>query len=98
MRATRVMESALCQEAEDDTTRWSSVDSGDHDYPGARRVNVGQLWDEHRTFLATLPAYLEYGGARSRTYHYLCSRGMIEWRRRTDLKIPPLVKYKSQFT
>ena len=84
-RATRVMEVALCQEAEDNAAGWSSNDSGDHDYPGAhhqgaRHVNVGQLWDEHRTFLAALSAYLKYGGGLSRTYHCPCFRGMTDWR------------------
>ena len=62
VRTTRVMEASLCQEAEDDAARWSNDNSGDHDYPGARRINIGQLWDEHHTFLDTLPIYLEYGG------------------------------------
>ena len=92
------METALCQEAEDDTTGWSSDNSSEHDYPGAQRVNVGQLWDEHRMFLAALSSYIEYGGVQSRIYHCPCSRGVTEWRRRFDLEIPPLVKYKSQFT
>ena len=61
------MEAALRQEAEDDAAEWGSKDSSDYNYPGAyhqraRCVNVGQLWDEHRTFFAALPAYLEYGG------------------------------------
>ena len=61
--ATRVMKAAFCQEAEYDAV--VSDNSGDHNYPGAhhqgaRRVNVGQLWDKHHTFLAALPAYLKY--------------------------------------
>ena len=66
VRATRVIEAALCREAEYDTIGWSSNNSGDNNYPGAHHlgtlhVNVGQLWDKHRMFLAALPAYLEYG-------------------------------------
>ena len=96
------MEAALCQEAEDDAAEWDSNDSSDHDYSGvhhqgAQRVNVGQLWEEHSTFLAALSAYLQYGEGL-RTYHCPCSRGMTEWRRRIDLKIPPLVKCNMQFT
>ena len=61
------MEAALCQEAEDGAAKWGSNNSSDYDYPGAhhqgaQRVNVGQLWDKRRTFLAALPAYLQYGG------------------------------------
>ena len=61
------MEVALCQEAEDDAVEWESEDSSDYDYPGthhqgARRVNIGQLWGEHHTSLADLPAYLQHCG------------------------------------
>ena len=38
VRAMRVMEAALCQEAEYDAAGWSSNNSGDHTYPGARHV------------------------------------------------------------
>ena len=61
------MEAAFCQESKDDAAKWGSNDSSDHDYlcayhQGTRRVNVGQLWDKHRTFLAALLAYLQYEG------------------------------------
>ena len=98
------MEVALCQEAEDDAVEWESEDSSDYDYPGthhqgARRVNIGQLWGEHHTSLADLPAYLQHcGGGGLRTYHCPYSRGMTEQRRRIDLEIPPLVKCNRQFT
>ena len=92
------MEVTVCQDTEDDTSRWSSNDSADPDYPGTRRGNVGQLWDKYREFLAALPAYVEYGREQSRTFHCPCSRGMAEWRRRINLKIPSLVKCGRQFT
>ena len=62
-----MLEAALCQDAEDEAFGWGSKDSSDYDYPGAdqqraNRGNVGQLWKEHRTFLAALPAYLHYCG------------------------------------
>ena len=78
LRAMRVMEAAVCQDAEDDASGWSSDNSVDPNHPGAQRDNVGQLWDEHRKFLAALPAYLEYGGGRSRTFNCPYSKGMIE--------------------
>ena len=61
LRATRVMEAAICQDAEDDASGWSNNDSTNPDHPGARHGNAGQLCDKHHTFLAALPAYLEYG-------------------------------------
>ena len=66
-RATRVTEAALHQDAKDEAPKRGNEDSSDYDYPGAHhqranRVNVGQLWKKHRTFLAALPAYLQYGG------------------------------------
>ena len=98
MRATRIMDVAVCQDTEDDHSGWSSNDSADPDYPSARRGNVGQLWDKHRKFLAALPAHLEYGGGQSRIFNCPCSRGMPEWRRKINLEIPPLVKCGRQFT
>ena len=81
VRATRLIEAALRQDAEDED-KWSSEDSEDYGYPGAHhqranRGNAGQLWPEHRTFLAALPDYFQHRGG-SRTYHRPCSRGMIE--------------------
>ena len=102
VRATRVMEASLCQEAEDDAVEWSSEDSSNYNYPGAHHqgaccVKVGQLWDKHRTFLAALPAYLQYGEGL-RIYHCPCSRGMTELRRRINLKNLLIVRCNRQFT
>ena len=62
------MEAAVRQDARDDYAGWSSGDSADPDYPGARHANTGQLWDEHHKFFAALLSYLEYEGGRSQTY------------------------------
>ena len=97
LRATRGMEVAVCQDAEANNSRWSSNDSADPGYLGARCGNLGQLWDKHRKFLAALPSYLEYGGGRSRSYHCPCSGGMAEWRKKIGLDILHLVKCKHNY-